>query len=120
MDKLSVFLDRALGVVGHLLEWLGRIEDIATLLMVTVGCVIAGIVLGFLGQVSYGWRGRLYGAMMGGMIINVVAKFEEASYLGAAAMMVVVTVLAFFIGHGTGLKMFSGYARKQPDASGKS
>ena len=105
-------MDKLVSIFDQLMGWIGHIDDVVTLLMVTIGCVIAGIVLGYLGQVSLGWRGRLYGAMMGGMIINVVAKFEEASYVGALAMMVVVTALAFFIGQGTGLKMFRGAVKK--------
>ena len=112
MDKAAALLEKVLGVFGQALEWFGHIEDVFTLLLVTAGCVIAGIVLGDLGQVSAGWRGRLYGAMIGGMIINLVAKFEEASYVGAFAMMLVVTALAFFIGRGTGLKLFSGRVKE--------
>ena len=89
---------------------------IEQLLEKTLGAVL-GIVLGYLGQVSMGWRGRLYGAMMGGMIINAVAKFEEASFLGAFAMMALVTALASFIGQGTGLKLFRGYVKEQAKKS---
>ena len=113
MDKVAAFLEKSLGVAGQLMDWIGHVEDVFTILMLTVGCVVAGIALGYLGQVSTGWRGRLYGATMGGMIINLVAKFEDASYLGALAMMLVVTALAFFIGQGTGLKLFSGRVKEQ-------
>jgi len=114
---MNGLLDKVVSVAETMLGWIGHVEDIFTMLMILIGCLITGIVLGYLGQVSFGWRGRLYGAIMGGMIINLVAKFHEASYLGAFAIMLAVTLLAFFIGQGTGLKIFSGMRK---GSSGKS
>ena len=96
---------------GRAMEWLDRIGDTFTLLAIVAGCIVAGIVLGYLGQTGYGWRGRLYGAAIGGMIANLAAKFEEASFLVAMVLMGVVTALAFFIGAGTGLALFRGAVR---------
>lgn len=62
MDRLGEFLEKCLGVVAQLLEWVGRVEDLFTLLLVTA--------------------------------------------------------LAFFIGQGSGLKLFSGRVKEQFRKSG--
>jgi hypothetical protein len=42
---------------------------------------------------------RLYGAMVGGMLVNAVAKAEGAGYEAALAAMMTVTALAFALGN---------------------
>jgi hypothetical protein len=65
---------------------------------VGAAAIVIGWLLGFLGSASLGWRGRLYGAMAGGMMLNLVAKLEEASYATAFALMAVVTTVTFLLG----------------------
>jgi len=112
MGKASDIATNLLDAFGHAMEWLDRIGDTFTILAVVAGCIIAGIVLGFLGQTGYGWRGRLYGAAIGGMIANLAAKFEEASFLVAFVLMALVTAIAYAVGAGTGLALFRGAVRK--------
>ncbi len=111
MDKLGDFAGMLVDAFGRVMDWVDRIGDVFTLLAVIVGCILVGIVLGYLGQSGHGWRGRLYGAAVGGMIVNLVAKFEEASFLVAFVLMAVVTGIAFCIGAGTGLRIFRGAVR---------
>jgi uncharacterized membrane protein YeaQ/YmgE (transglycosylase-associated protein family) len=65
---------------------------------VAAAAIAVGWGAGFLGSVSLGWRGRLYGAMVGGMIVNAVAKFQEASYSTAFVLMAMVTAVTFLLG----------------------
>ncbi len=43
-------------------------------------------------------RMRLYGAMVGGMLMNILVKAEGGGYAAALAAMVLTTALAFAIG----------------------
>jgi hypothetical protein len=43
-------------------------------------------------------RMRLYGAMVGGMLMNILVKAEGGGYAAALAAMVLATALAFAIG----------------------
>ena len=99
MDRLGAMIDETL-------RWIGRLDDLVTLVMIAVGAFLAGVILGYLGAAGLGRRGRLYGAMVGGMIMDLAAKLYEASYLVAFLLMLAITALAFFVGEGTGLKLF--------------
>lgn len=43
----------------------------------------------------FGWRMRLYGAIVGGMIINAIVKAEGGSYAAALAAMLIATALGY-------------------------
>lgn len=43
-------------------------------------------------------RMRLYGAMVGGMLVNILVKAEGGGYAAALAAMVLTTALAFAVG----------------------
>jgi len=62
-----------------------------------VALVILTTILAALGG-AVSWKMRLYGAIVGGMVVNAVAKAEGAGYEAALAAMVVVTALAFALG----------------------
>jgi hypothetical protein len=85
--------------VTELLGWIGFAIDHVWVLGVAAAAIAVGWGAGFLGAVSLGWRGRLYGAMVGGMIVNAVAKLEEASYRTAFLLMAMLTVVTFLLGH---------------------
>jgi hypothetical protein len=58
--------------------------------------MLATILAAVGGAVS--WKMRLYGAIVGGMVVNAVAKAEGAGYEAALAAMVVVTALGVALG----------------------
>jgi hypothetical protein len=58
--------------------------------------LLAGILAAFGATAS--WKLRLYGAMIGGMVVNAVAKAEGAGYEAALAAMVVATAMGFMLG----------------------
>jgi hypothetical protein len=93
---------KALDVLAGVLESLDQARGY---LGATIGSVIAGLVLGLLGRAGLGRRGQFYGAMMGGMILNLVAKFEDASYLTALVLMGTVTAITFGLGYTPALRL---------------
>jgi hypothetical protein len=95
-----------MSILGDALGWIGFLLDHLWVVGVTVVAVLIGWIFGFLGSVSFGRRGRLYGAMVGGMIVNLVAKFEEASFLNAFVLMVAVTGLTFALGFVSNARVF--------------
>jgi len=86
-------------------DWSERIQNVRTLLGVAVASTILGLVMGLLGSAGLGRRGRLYGAMMGGMVLNLYLKGEGASYLAAFAGMVGITLITFALGWTRWLKL---------------
>lgn len=77
------FLATALGAIDSI------VMSIALVLVASIFAAIGGLV---------SWRLRLYGAMTGGMLVNVVAKAEDAGYGAALVAMIVVTALATVFG----------------------
>ncbi|HEY8244539.1 MAG TPA: hypothetical protein VII68_13825 [Casimicrobiaceae bacterium] len=63
-----------------------------------VALVILATILAAVGG-AVSWKMRLYGAMVGGMLVNAVAKAEGAGYEAALAAMMTVTALAFALGN---------------------
>jgi hypothetical protein len=45
-----------------------------------------------------GWRMRLYGAIVGGMLVNAIVKAEGGSYAAALAAMLIATALGYALG----------------------
>jgi len=43
----------------------------------------------------FGWRMRLYGALVGGMIVNAIVKAEGGGYAAAFAAMLIATALGY-------------------------
>ena len=64
--------------------------------MVIAIVIAAGILASVGGMVDA--RMRLYGAIVGGMIMNIVVKAEGGGYVAALAAMVAATALAFALG----------------------
>lgn len=84
-------------IVGFLADALRAIDSVvlsvALVLLASIFAAIGGLL---------SWRLRLYGAMTGGMVVNVVAKAEGAGYEAAFAAMLVATAIAAALG-GTGM-----------------
>lgn len=86
MDAFVTLLDYA-GVA------LRAIDNTAMVVaLVALGAILAAVA-GF-----FGWRMRLYGAMVGGMIMNAIVKAEGGGYASALAAMAIMTALAFALG----------------------
>jgi len=66
------------------------IMGVALVLLATILAAVGGAV---------SWKMRLYGAIVGGMLVNAVAKAEGAGYAAALAAMLVVTAIAFALGN---------------------
>jgi hypothetical protein len=67
----------------------------------SVGMVIAIVIAASIMAAAGGMvdaRMRLYGAIVGGMIMNIVVKAEGGGYVAALAAMVATTALAFALG----------------------
>lgn len=80
-----------------LLDWwnvaTGAIDSIAmTIALVLLACIMAAV--GGIG----GWRTRLYGAVVGAMIMNAVIKAMGGSFSAALAATIAVAALAFAVG----------------------
>jgi hypothetical protein len=46
----------------------------------------------------FGWRMRLYGAIVGGMLVNAIVKAEGGGFAAALAAMLIATALGFALG----------------------
>jgi len=87
---MLAFLDAAGTYLGVAMN---AIDSIAMTLAILV---TAGILAAAGGMVSA--RARLYGAIVGGMIMNIVVKAEGGGYVAALAAMLLTTALAFAVG----------------------
>ena len=65
--------------------------------VMTIALVITACILAAVGGFA-GWRMRLYGAIVGGMIMNVVVKAMGGGFAAALAATVGVAGLAFAVG----------------------
>ena len=65
------------------------IMGVALVMLATILAAVGGAV---------SWKMRLYGAIVGGMLVNAVAKAEGAGYAAALVAMLAVTALAFALG----------------------
>jgi hypothetical protein len=65
--------------------------------VMTVSFILFGAILAAAGG-FVSTRMRLYGAIMGGMIINIAVKAMGGSYASALAAMLLVTAIAFALG----------------------
>lgn len=83
----------AFAILGYLASALRAIDSIvlsvALVLVASIFAAIGGLI---------SWRLRLYGAMCGGMIVNVVAKAEGAGYEAAFFAMLAATILGVAFG----------------------
>ena len=66
------------------------IMGVALVMLATILAAVGGAV---------SWKMRLYGAIVGGMLVNAVAKAEGAGYEAALAAMLVVTALGYALGN---------------------
>ena len=65
---------------------------VMTTALVVVACILAAV-----GGVA-GWRMRLYGAVVGGLLMNAVVKAMGGGFAAALAATVAVAALAFAVG----------------------
>ena len=80
-------------LLGYWQTAVNAIDNIAmTIALVLMACLMAAV-----GGVG-GWRTRLYGAVVGAMIMNAVIKAMGGSFAAALAATVVVAALAFAVG----------------------
>jgi hypothetical protein len=63
----------------------------------TIALVLLACILAAAGGIA-GWRTRLYGAIVGAMVMNAVVKAEGGGFAAALAATVVVAALAFAVG----------------------
>ncbi len=86
-------LDTLATVVNYVAVALEAVNSIGMVVAIVItACILASIG----GMVDA--RMRLYGAIVGGMIMNIVVKAEGGSYIAALAATVLVAGLAFAIG----------------------
>jgi hypothetical protein len=86
MDLLTALLD----------YWQLAARAIDNVVM-TIALVVMACILAALGGFA-GWRMRLYGAIVGGMIMNVVVKAMGGGFAAALATTIGVAGLAFAVG----------------------
>ena len=86
MDALSSILD----------YWQIAAQAIDNLVM-TIALVLVACIMAAAGGFA-GWRMRLYGAVVGGMLMNVVVKAMGGGFAAALAATVAVAGLAFAVG----------------------
>jgi hypothetical protein len=97
---------------GAILDALvAAVRAVDNLMIVGALVLLASIFAAVGGLVS--WRARLYGAMIGGMVANAVAKAEGASYASALVAMLAVTLVAVALGS-AGLVVRLMKASKRP------
>lgn len=100
MDTLATLL-------GYWQAATGALNSIGmTIALVLLACILAAA--GGFG----GWRTRLYGAVIGAMIMNAVIKAEGGSFAAALAATIVVAALAFAVGTAPFLVMLLRRVRK--------
>jgi hypothetical protein len=63
----------------------------------TIALVLTAAILAAAGGIV-GWKMRLYGALIGGMLVNAVVKAMGGGFAAALAALVVVTAIAFVLG----------------------
>ena len=86
MDALATFL-------GY---WQGAAQAIDSAMM-TIALVLVACILAAAGGIA-GWRMRLYGAVVGAMIMNAVVKAMGGGFAAALAATIAVAGLAFAVG----------------------
>ena len=80
--------------LGH---YLRIAQDAINSIGMTIALLIMAAVLASAGGIV-GIRMRLYGAIVGGMIVNIAVKANGGGYSAALAAMLVASTLAFAIG----------------------
>ena len=86
MDLLTTLLDDW-QIATHAMD-----NVVMTIALVLMACILAAV--GGFG----GWRMRLYGAVVGGMVMNVVVKAMGGGFAAALAATIGVAALAFAVG----------------------
>lgn len=86
-------MDTLASLLGYWQNAMNAIDNISmTIALVLLACIMAAV--GGFG----GWRTRLYGAIVGAMVMNAVIKAMGGSFTAALAAFVVVAALAFAAG----------------------
>ena len=96
--------------LGSLLDYVNMGFNALDSIGMTIAIVLMACILASLGGMVNA-RMRLYGAIVGGMILNVVVKTEGGSYAAALAATVLVAGLAFAVGSVPFLAQLSRRAR---------
>ena len=86
MDALAALLD----------YWEVAMRAIDNIVM-TIALVLTACIMAAVGGFG-GWRSRLYGAVVGGMLMNAVVKAMGGGFAAALAATIGVTGLAFALG----------------------
>lgn len=86
-------MDTLIALLGYWQAAMSALNSIGmTIALVLLACILAAA--GGFG----GWRPRLYGAVVGAMIMNAMIKAEGGSFAAALGATVVVAALAFAVG----------------------
>jgi hypothetical protein len=86
-------MDALTALLGYWQSAVTAIDSVAmTIALVVLACILAAV--GGFG----GWRTRLYGAIVGAMVMNAAIKAMGGSFTAALAATVVVAALAFAVG----------------------
>lgn len=90
-------LDRIREMVVSLPYWVSVAQGAVDNAAMTVSFILFGAILAAAGGFVSA-RMRLYGAIMGGMIVNIAVKAMGGGYAAALAAMLLVTAIAFALG----------------------
>ncbi|MFO1303448.1 MAG: hypothetical protein U1F54_06930 [Burkholderiales bacterium] len=103
-----------LDTISTLLNYVAvALDAVNSIGMVIAIALVAGILASIGGMIDT--RMRLYGAIVGGMIMNIVVKAEGGGYTSALAAMLLVTALAYGLGSLTFLaQVLRRVGRKAP------
>lgn len=86
-----------LDLVGSLLNYwslaMAAIDNAAMMLALVLTTAILAAVGGFMG-----WKMRIYGALAGGMLVNVVIKAMGGGYAAALAAMLIAAAVGYALG----------------------
>ncbi|MFO1311301.1 MAG: hypothetical protein U1F41_04460 [Burkholderiales bacterium] len=86
-------LDAVAMLVNYVAVALEAVNSIGMVIAIAITAAILASIGGMIDA-----RMRLYGAIVGGMIMNIVVKAEGGSYAAALAAMVLISGLAFGLG----------------------
>ena len=96
--------------LGH---YLRVAQDAINSMGLTLALLVMAAILASAGGMV-GMRMRLYGAIVGGMIVNIAVKANGGGYTAALAAMLVVSALAFAVGSTPFLVRLLGRVRAAP------
>jgi hypothetical protein len=90
-------IDRMLAVLETLMRYWQAASAAIDGAGMTVALILLAAILAGAGGIV-GWKMRLYGALVGGMLCNAVVKAMGGGFAAALAALVVVTTIGFVLG----------------------